>query len=231
MTDIKIRDFKRVLFFTGAGMSAESGVPTYRGEGGIWHKYNYQDYACQPAFDRAPENVWEFHNKRREMVGECKPHAGHEIIAQLEQELDEVVIVTQNIDGMHQRAGSKEVYELHGSLWRVRCDVCGVVEENLDVPITELKHSCGNYWRPDIVWFGDMLNSEVIDIAIGKIKHTDLLISIGTSAVVYPAAEMPYYAKDNDATLIEINPQETPLSSIYDIHMRGSASEMLAKLL
>src|SRR5262245_5945137 len=122
---IRLRDFEAIVFFTGAGMSAESGVPTYRRKGGIWKEYDYQQYACQPAFDRDPQAVWEFHNYRRELVSKCAPNRGHEIIAKLEAELPHVSVVTQNIDGLHQRAGSQGVVELHGSLWRVRCDICG----------------------------------------------------------------------------------------------------------
>jgi len=231
MIKINIRDFRRVLFFTGAGMSAESGVPTYRGQGGIWNQYDFQEYACQEAFEKDPRKVWEFHNKRREMVASCEPNRGHAFIAQLEKEIEEVTIVTQNIDGLHQRAGSSEVYELHGSLWRLRCPQCRVFEENFDAPLRTLQHSCGSYWRPDIVWFGDNLNHETIYAAIEKIKNTDLLISIGTSAVVYPAAEFPLFAKENGAILVEINPQETPLSEIFDLCLRGSAGEVLPTLL
>lgn len=220
----------RVVFFTGAGMSAESGVSTYRGRGGIWHEYRYEDYACQEAFERDPEKVWDFHDMRREKTGALAPHAGHEAIAALERARPETCVVTQNIDGLHQRAGSRRVYELHGSLWRVRCDRCGVGMENREVPLLSRKHACGAYLRPDIVWFGDFLRADVVEAALAAVRTCDLLVSVGTSAQVYPAAEMPLHAKRAGAFLVEVNPEETPLSPIYDRCVRAPASEVLKAL-
>ena len=127
---IDLEDFKHIVFFTGAGMSAESGVPTYRGKGGVWHKYNWEDYACQAAFIRDPEAVLDFHETRRRVLIDCLPHAGHELISDLENNHENVWIITQNIDGMHQRAGSKNIVELHGSAWRLRCDHCEIIIED-----------------------------------------------------------------------------------------------------
>lgn len=231
MSEIKFKDFRKIVFFTGAGMSAESGIPTYRGKGGMWEKYNYEDYACQSAFDRDPEHVWEFHEARRQAVADCEPNRGHQIIAELVQGNEHVSVVTQNIDGLHQRAGAKQVFELHGSLWRVRVDALGLIEENFDVPMKTYQHSSGAYWRPDIVWFGDHLRSDVIQGALEQIKGCDLLVSIGTSGVVFPAAQFPVEAKLKGATLVEINPEETAMSEIYDVCLRGSASDMLASML
>lgn len=225
-TELRIRDFKRVVFFTGAGMSAASGIPTYRGKGGMWKEYDWQECACQKAFDLDPEKVWDFHNVRRLAVAACKPNAGHDLVARCEAVLPSVTVVTQNIDGLHQVAGSKRVHELHGSLWRVRCDDCGAVKDTRDVPFDDLR--CGQgWWRPDIVWFGDALKEEVINSAAEAIGTCDLLVSIGTSAVVFPAAELPKLAAKFGATLIEINPEATALSHIYDVHMRSGASEAL----
>jgi NAD-dependent deacetylase len=234
-----LRQYPRIVFFTGAGMSAESGVPTYRGEGGIWSEYRYQDYACQEAFDRDPVAVWDFHDKRRAVAAGCHPHRGHTLLADLARARQAdglghqggVTIVTQNIDGMHQRAGSEEVLELHGSLWRVRCQVCGTVDTNLDVPMAGHRHSCGAYLRPDIVWFGDALNRDTISQAVDAISHCQLFVSIGTSAVVYPAARLPMHAMTGGAATIEINPLSTSVSQLYQKHLRGPASEMLAQLL
>ena len=223
------RSFDKIVFFTGAGMSAESGVPTYRGKGGIWKDYDYKQYATQYAFDADPERVWEFHNYRRELVAACAPNEGHRIIGALEKQLDHVTVVTQNIDGLHQLGGSRNIVELHGSLWRVRC-ACGAKKESRDVPLAPLKHDCGGYWRPEIVWFGDCLAQTDVDAAMREMKGCDLLVSIGTSAVVYPAAEMPLVAKQNGAMLIEINPENTELSEAYDVRLRGTATEMLKKL-
>jgi len=232
MTDLPFhaRDFERIVFFTGAGMSAESGVPTYRGKGGIWKEYDFEAYACQIAFDRDPEKVWEFHNYRRGLVGKCAPNEGHRIIARTESARPDVTIVTQNIDGLHQLAGSDRVIELHGSLWRIRCDRCGNRSEGREAPLAELKCTCGGWWRPDIVWFGDNLIEDLIEEALDAIKRCDLLVSIGTSAVVFPAAHMPLHARSAGAKLVEINPEATPLSRVFDVCLRGTATEMLGAL-
>ncbi|MFW5739822.1 MAG: SIR2 family NAD-dependent protein deacylase [Myxococcota bacterium] len=228
--DVLVKDFERVVFFTGAGMSAESGVPTYRGKGGIWKQYDYSSYACQDAFDADPDKVWEFHNYRRGLVGACAPNEGHRRIAQMEQARPATTVVTQNIDGLHQLAGSQRVVELHGSLWRVRCDRCGQRGTGRDAPLSQLQCSCGAWWRPDIVWFGDALVSEVIEAAVEAISQCDLLVSIGTSAVVYPAAQLPLLARKGGAKLVEVNPEATPMSDVYDVCVRASASEALAKM-
>ena len=155
---VNTEDYKHIVFFTGAGMSAESGVPTYRGKGGVWHKYNWEDYACQAAFIRDPESVLNFHETRRRVLIDCLPHAGHELISNLEKNHEDVWIVTQNIDGMHQRAGSKNIVELHGSAWRLRCDHCKIIIEDHN-PKHYNSWKCDNdHWlRPDIVWFNDFL--------------------------------------------------------------------------
>lgn len=222
-----VRDFDRIVFFTGAGMSAESGVPTYRGAGGIWREYDHRRYACQDAFDRDPAGVWEFHNYRRELVARCDPNPGHALVARCEALRPRVTVVTQNIDGLHQLAGSKRVIELHGSLWRARCD--GERLESRDVPF-EAERDDGKWWRPDIVWFGDMLDAGNIDAAAAAIADCDLLVSIGTSAVVYPAARLPLIAREHGATLVEINPEETPVSHAYHHRLRTTASAGLTAL-
>jgi NAD-dependent deacetylase len=226
----RIRERDNVVFFTGAGMSAESGVPTFRGQGGIWKQYDHRRYACQQAFDDDPARVWEFHNYRRELVAACAPNEGHRTIAALEAQLEHVTVVTQNIDGLHQLAGSENIVELHGSLWRVRCDHCRATRHDRSAPLAELQCRCGAWWRPDIVWFGDALAQTNIDDAVREMKACEMLIAIGTSAVVYPAAELPLLAKRAGATLIEINPEPTPLSDAYDLCLRGTATEMLAEL-
>lgn len=225
-----IHDFARVVFFTGAGMSAESGVPTYRGKGGIWKEYDWESYACQEAFDAEPQKVWDFHNYRRGIVGKCAPNKGHELIAAAEKKLPHVVVVTQNIDGIHQLAGSKTVHELHGNLWKVRCSSCGARKMDRSAPLADVKCSCGEWWRPDIVWFGDSLFPSVVDAVAEAMDDCDLLVSIGTSAVVYPAAQMPLIAKRAGATLVEINPEDTPMSEVFDVRLRGTATEMLTKM-
>ena len=227
---IRFDSFERIVFFTGAGLSAESGIPTYRGSGGIWREYDYEDYACQRAFDRDAERVWDFHDKRRAAVAACEPNEGHGIIAEVQRRKPGSWIVTQNIDGLHQRAGAVDVIELHGSLWRVRCDACGVIRDDLETPLACRTCRCGSYWRPDIVWFEDPLDPGAVRAAERAISGCDLFVSIGTSGVVFPAAELPRLAVRNGATCVEINPEETMVSSWYQHHLRGGASEMLRRM-
>ena len=223
-------DYQRIVFFTGAGMSAESGVPTYRGRGGVWHQYNWEEYACQRAFDQDPAKVLEFHRLRRKAVWDCQPHAGHFIISALEKSHPNVTVVTQNIDGMHQRAGSQEVVELHGSLWRLRCPQHGIIEDPGETYKNLRCEACQRWLRPDIVWFEDSLDQTVVQRAISAIGNCDLFISIGTSGVVYPAAGFPPIAKNHGAFCIEINPEPSPLSSIYDENLREAASKALTEI-
>ncbi len=228
---MKATAFQRVVFFTGAGISAESGVPTYRGAGGLWHEYRPEEYACQEAFERDPEKVWDFHDQRRERTAACSPNAGHEAIARFERARPSTTVVTQNIDGLHAKAGSRAVHELHGSMWRLRCEGCGIERENRDVPLVPRTCACGAYWRPGIVWFGDMLPMDTVRAATEAIERCDLLVSVGTSASVYPAAQLPLLAKQAGATLVEVNPEETPLSRLYDVCLRELASRALPALL
>ena len=153
-----IEQYNQIVFFTGAGMSAESGVPTYRGRGGIWNEYKWEEYACESAFMVNPKGVLDFHELRRIEALKCNPHKGHEIITQLQSRHTNIHIVTQNIDGMHQRSDSRNVIELHGSIWRMRCDIDGLVIEDLAQGKYNKTHcDCGRWLRPDIIWFQDML--------------------------------------------------------------------------
>ncbi|MGH9884062.1 MAG: SIR2 family NAD-dependent protein deacylase [bacterium] len=230
MATPRFANFERIVFFTGAGLSAESGIPTYRGQGGVWHQYDYRQYACQPAFERDPEQVWDFHDVRRTAVGKCEPNAGHRIIAEVQGKQPATAIVTQNIDGLHARAGGRDVVELHGSLWRVRCDGERTVRADMSIPIASRKCACGAYLRPDIVWFGDMLDQAVMARAIAALESADLIVSIGTSGVVYPAAQLPEIAVRGGATSVEINLEDTAVSDMFQHRLRGPASEMLAEM-
>ena len=230
MPEIKANDYQRIVFFTGAGMSAESGVPTYRGHGGIWSQYNWEDYACQSAFDRNPEKVLKFHEIRRRAVLSCAPHAGHKTIADLGRTHSDVTVVTQNIDGMHQRAGSRRVVELHGSLWRLRCG-CGDPRDHVGENFESYRcGSCGEWFRPDIVWFGDALHQEVVETALKVIGGCDLLVAVGTSGVVWPAAGFPEYARRGGARCVEINPEPTEFSDMYQDIIRDPAGTALPAL-
>lgn len=226
----RFADFQRILFFTGAGLSAESGIPTYRGKGGMWSEYDYEDYACQRAFVRDPEKVWDFHDKRRAAVAACEPNEGHRIIAEVQRARPGTAIVTQNIDGLHQRSGASDVVELHGSLWRVRCDAERIVRDDTSVPMSPRTCTCGAYLRPDIVWFEDSLNPKTLGRAQELLEQCDLIVSVGTSGVVYPAAELPRVAMRSGATTVEINLEDTPVSELYRYRLRGKASDMLASM-
>ena len=212
-------------------MSAESGVPTYRGSGGIWNQYKWENYACQTAFERDPEGVLEFHELRRIEALKCQPHSGHTIITDVQNDNSDTIVITQNIDGMHQRAKSKNVIELHGSLWRMWCESEKILKEDLDRGKYKTRNcDCGNWLRPDIIWFQDMLNDKTVLEATQAIASCDLFISIGTSAVVWPAAGYPKLAKDSGAFCVEINPEATELSAMYDQTIRMPASAGLEHL-
>jgi NAD-dependent deacetylase len=223
-------DYHAIVFFTGAGMSAESGVPTYRGKGGIWSEYRWDEFACEEAFRKDPAKVLEFHELRREAVAACEPHIGHRVLAAIEAAHPQFIIVTQNIDGMHQRAGSKNVLELHGSLWRMRCTGgCGTYP--VDPGKASQTHcTCGEWLRPDIVWFGDMLDTGVVDQAAEMIRNCDLLISVGTSGAVWPSAGFPHLAREGGAHCVEINPEATEMSGLYHENFQAAAGEVLPKL-
>jgi NAD-dependent deacetylase len=225
MKQIDLSLYRRIILFTGAGMSAESGVPTYRGKGGVWSRYDYQEYACQAAFERDPEKVLRFHELRRRTVLDCHPHDGHRLIAAM----PEVCLITQNIDGMHQRAGSRDVVELHGSLWRLRCERCGAGKEDFGRSYETLRCDCGNWLRPAIVWFGDLLDEAVMHEASELISACDLFVSIGTSGAVWPAAGFPALARRAGAYCIEINPEPSGTIS-YDLVIREPASTALPRL-
>lgn len=212
-------------------MSAESGVPTYRGTGGIWHEYNWEEVACQQAWEQEPEKVFKFHDLRRQEALKCDPHAGHDVIAELEKNHPDVTVVTQNIDGMHQRSGNSNVIELHGSIWRVRCEKEGQVFEDLSLDGYEKKTcDCGEWLRPDIIWFSDFLNPAVVRQADEVIENADLFISVGTSGVVFPAAGYPMLAKNSGAEMIEINPEPSDQSYLFDSVHREPAGNALQKL-
>ncbi|MFC1550513.1 NAD-dependent deacetylase [Candidatus Neomarinimicrobiota bacterium] len=212
-------------------MSAESGIPTYRGLGGIWDQYDWAEYACQSAFDADPIKVLKFHELRRNHVFNCKPHAGYYKITEMQQNGHKIHIITQNIDGLHNRAKSDNIIELHGSLWRLRCDTCKSKWDQYDNEYDNIKCSdCGGYKRPDIVWFGDMLDIENIENALSVVRECQLFIGVGTSGVVWPAAGIPFEAKTSGAFCIEINSLPSDKSTIYDETIVGTAMGVIPNL-
>jgi NAD-dependent deacetylase len=224
---------RHVAVLSGAGISAESGVPTFRGEGGLWRQFRAVDLATPEAFSRDPKLVWEFYNWRRELIGPLSPNPGHLALTQIENRVPKFTLITQNIDGLHKKAGSRNIIELHGNLWKVRCTNCETVTEDLRTPLPELPacESCGSLLRPHVVWFGEMLEPQVIDAAYKAISDCDLMIVVGTSGTVQPAASMGMQAKRNGASVAEINLESTPYSDVYNISISGKSGEILPLLL
>lgn len=223
----------RVVVLTGSGISAESGVPTFRGEDGLWKTYRAQDLATPTAFARDPNLVWEWYDWRRNLMASKQPNAGHRVLAGWESRFPEFSLITQNVDGLHQRAGSTRVLELHGNLWKLRCTKEGTVRENLESPLSSLPPvcpDCGEMLRPHVVWFGESLDPEVIHEASRLSAGCDLMFVIGTSAVVQPAASLPFAALDRGARVVEINPEPTPLTPYVPFSFRGKAGEILPRL-
>lgn len=220
----------RTLFFTGAGMSAESGVPTYRGRGGIWGEYRWEDFACQRAFDRDPQKVLDFHEERRARVLACEPHAGHRHLALLQRGGTDIAVVTQNTDGLHGRAGVRGVVELHGSLWRLRCPRHGAREDLAAARYARRRcEQCDAPLRPDIVWFEDPVDAGVFARAAQLIRACDTFVAVGTSAVVYPAAGLIPLARECGARMIELNVEDTELSHLFHERWRGTAGQLLPR--
>ncbi|TDU30829.1 NAD-dependent deacetylase [Panacagrimonas perspica] len=231
MTPIDLASFQHVVFFTGAGMSAECGVPTYRGSGGIWSQYNYEAYACQRAFDADPVKVLDFHELRRSTVLACPPHAGHHHLARLQAAFAHVDVITQNIDGMFQRAGVRVAAELHGSLWRLRCARHGIRSDEERGAFLERRCAdCDAWLQPDITWFEDNVDADVFARAGALVSHADLFVSVGTSGAVWPAAGFAQQARRAGARMIEINPEDNEASQLYDERVRAAASEAIPRL-
>ncbi len=226
----KLKAARKIVFVTGAGMSQESGIPTFRGKDGLWRNYNPMKIATIDAFYENPKLVWEWYEDRRRNIVAAQPNPGHNAIAELER-YKEVVVLTQNIDGLHQRAGSTKVLELHGSIIRIKCTACSFqdyVVSSFDVlpPICK----CGKILRPDVVWFGEPLPQDVWTEAIAYANSCDVMIIAGTSLLVSPANTLPLYAKQNNALLIEINPEDTMMSADMNLTIRGTCSNIIPKL-
>ncbi len=222
-----------VVVLTGAGISAESGVPVFRGNGGLWKQYRPEDLATPEAFARDPRLVWEWYDWRRSMIIKAAPNPGHHALVELEKRKADFTLVTQNVDGLHERAGNRRPLKLHGDIWNVRCTACGRERRDERVPMPELppRCECGGLLRPAVVWFGEVLPSHAWDEAEHASRRGDVFLVVGTSAVVYPAAGLVWLAKATGARVIEINPDETPLSAEVDCSLRGKSGELLPQLI
>lgn len=236
----RLRAARRVVVLTGAGVSAESGVPTFRGPEGLWRKYRPEDLATPEAFKRDPKLVWEWYAWRREKIAACRPNPAHAALAALEARVPELLLVTQNVDGLHAVAGSRRVVELHGCLWRVCCTRCGDRRDDRRVPPPELPPRCeaagpsggrcGALVRPDVVWFGEALPGGAVETAFGAARTAEVVLVVGTSSIVYPAAALPQIAQGAGAFVVEVNPEQTPLTPLADVSLRGRAAEIVPEL-
>jgi NAD-dependent deacetylase len=215
-------------------MSAESGIPTFRGPGGLWRHYRAEELATAQAFANRPNLVWEWYGWRRELMAKAQPHAGHAALAALEARIPDFTLITQNVDGLDERAGIRNVIRLHGDIWRTVCTRCGDQRENREVPLATMPPHCfcapDALLRPAVVWFGETLPSEAWLAAEDAMARAELLLVIGTSAVVYPASSLVPLAIRSGAQTVEINPQPTALSDEVDIRLAGSASELLPRI-
>jgi NAD-dependent deacetylase len=256
-----IREASRVVVVTGAGVSAESGVPTFRGEEGLWKCHRPEELATPEAFRRDPRLVWEWYGWRRELVASCRPNPGHEALARWQLRTPEpgrtaeaTPVVTQNVDGLHtlalERARSRgndeeaadegpeaPVMEIHGSLFRVRCTECGDRRSHRK-PIDASDRdtlpgcpACGGLLRPDVVWFGESLDPALLDRAARAAREADLCLVVGTSGVVQPAASLPLLTREAGGRVVEVNPRSTPLSGAAHGVLRGPAGELLPRVL
>ena len=228
-----LRAAHSVLALTGAGISAESGLATFRdAQTGLWARFDPRELATPAAFARNPKLVWDWYAWRRERVATARPNAGHFALAALEARLADFGLVTQNVDGLHAKAGSRNVIELHGNIGRVRCSRDNVVVERWQAAEGEVPRctDCGAYLRPDVVWFEEMLPAGALAAAEGAARRCQLLLVIGTSAEVYPAAALPSLARERGAIVVEINPNATPLSASADFVLRGPAGTVLPAL-
>jgi NAD-dependent deacetylase len=228
-----LRRASRIVALTGAGISAESGIPTFRGPGGLWRNFRPEQLATPSAFARDPKLVWEWYDWRRQLIAAAKPNPGHYALVALEQRSPHFTLITQNVDGLHDRAGSCRPLKLHGDIWRLRCVHCHAEWDNHQVPLPALppQCQCGAIARPGVVWFGEALPAPVWQAAESAAAAAEILLVVGTSAIVYPAAALIPLARSAGAAMIEVNTDETPASSHATWALRGSSAEILPQLL
>ena len=226
---------RNITAITGAGISAESGVPTFRDTRGLWRDFDPEEYATPQAFARDPARVWTWYDMRRQEMARARPNSAHTTLAKLEQTGRRVFVVTQNVDDLHEQAGSREVSHIHGSMWHVRCLRDGAVEENRDVPLTEIppRCSCGGLFRPAVVWFGETLPWQPLEnvrryLLAGGI---DVCLVVGTEASFGYIIEWSFQARESGALLVDVNPCATGLSGAVDFHLEGKAGEILPQFL
>jgi NAD-dependent deacetylase len=224
---------RRVAFFTGAGISAESGVPTFRGNEGIWKKFKPEELATFSGFRQNPELVWEWYRMRKEVMTTVQPNAGHRAIVEFERHY-RVTVITQNVDNLHRRAGSSLVHELHGNIERNYCTGCGKFYTDAELRLAEVAvpicPKCNGAVRPDVVWFGELLPEQEWKASVDAARWCELFFCVGTSGVVYPAASLPSVARQSGAMVVEINVEPTDLSPSVDESIYGPAGDILPRI-
>lgn len=228
-----LRSARRVVALTGAGVSQESGLRTFRDpQTGLWAKHKPEDLASPEAFRRDPKLVWDWYAWRREALKGVRPNPGHYALVEMESRIQEFTLVTQNVDGLHRMAGSRNLFELHGNIQRVRCSECGRFAEDWNEDTEEVPRCqfCGGLLRPDVVWFGESLPRAALSAAVEAARSCEFFLSIGTSGVVQPAASLAYAAHNRGAALVEVNPDLTPLTPKVDYFMQGRSGELLPAL-
>jgi NAD-dependent deacetylase len=228
-----LRNAHSVAVLTGSGVSAESGVPTFReAQTGLWARFDPEELATPEAFARDPRLVWEWYAWRRKLVEKAAPNPGHEALAELERHIPSFALITQNVDGLHRRAGSRNIVELHGNIRRSKCSRESVVVEpgEGDTGIPPSCPRCGVLLRPDVVWFGEALPADALAQAFDATRSCDLFFSVGTSSLVQPAASLPFEALRHGAMVVEVNPNETPLTRHATYALQGLAGEVLPAL-
>lgn len=224
---------QRIAVLTGAGISADSGVPTFRGPDGLWRSFRAEELATPEAFARDPRLVWEWYDWRRQRIAAVSPNAAHEALVRLEHRTADYWLITQNVDGLHRLAGSRRLSEIHGNIWMTRCTACGQVREDRTVPLPILPHcdACGALRRPHIVWFGEALAADDLDRSQEAVTTCDCFLIVGTSGLIYPAASFAAMAKQAGAFVIEVNRDPTPHSSLVDVSLQGRAKDLLPLLI
>ena len=227
-----LKKANRVAVMTGAGISAESGVPTFRGDEGLWRNYRATDLATPQAFARDPELVWEFYNWRRDLISKVTYNPAHRALVELERLVPDFTLITQNVDGLHLLAGSQNLLEIHGNLWKVRCTKCREItlDRSPDLGTSPKCKSCGGLLRPHVVWFGESLDPDILQQAVDVSRNCQVMLVIGTSSVVQPAASLAVEAKSAGAVLAEINLESTPHSRLMDFALHGKAGDIVPRL-
>ncbi|UCE11910.1 MAG: NAD-dependent deacylase [Candidatus Thorarchaeota archaeon] len=226
-----ISEARYVIALTGSGVSKESNIPTFRGKDGLWRNYDAMELATPTAFARNPQLVWEWYSWRQGLISECSPNPAHLTLAKWEASGLLKSLITQNVDGLHVRAGSKNVQEVHGDLWALKCTSC-THRSRLSSPASSIPScpDCGSHLRPDVVWFGESLDPTVMASVSQELEKTDVCLVIGTSALVQPAASFPLVVSKQGGSLIEVNIEQTPLTQFVNFHLSGPAGQILPRL-